>query len=50
LSERILKEEHRILPKAVKLFAEGRLEVRGQKVSVRDYTPRDDVMQNPDGG
>jgi phosphoribosylglycinamide formyltransferase-1 len=50
LSERILKEEHRILPKAVKLLAEGRLEVRGQKVSVRDYTPRDDVMLNPDGG
>ncbi|MBN1222069.1 MAG: phosphoribosylglycinamide formyltransferase [Candidatus Aminicenantes bacterium] len=32
LSERILKEEHRIYPEAVRLYFEGRLEVRGRRV------------------
>jgi phosphoribosylglycinamide formyltransferase-1 len=50
LSERILKQEHRILPEAVRLFAEGRLEIRGRRVSVRDYTQRDEVMVNPERG
>ncbi len=36
LAERILKEEHRIYPEAVKLFFEGRLEVRGRRVFIRD--------------
>ncbi|MFQ6069624.1 MAG: phosphoribosylglycinamide formyltransferase [Candidatus Aminicenantales bacterium] len=36
LSERILKEEHRIYPEAVKLFFEGRLEVRGRRVFIRE--------------
>ena len=35
LSERILKEEHKIYPEAVKLFFEGRLEVRGRQVFIR---------------
>ena len=35
LSARILKEEHRIYPYAIKLFAEGRLEVRGRRVIVK---------------
>jgi phosphoribosylglycinamide formyltransferase-1 len=47
LSKRILKQEHRILPEAVRLFAEGRLDVRGRSVSVQDYAPRDEVMANP---
>ncbi len=34
LSERILKEEHRIYPESVRLFFEGRLEVRGRRVFV----------------
>jgi phosphoribosylglycinamide formyltransferase 1 len=34
LSARIQKEEHRIYPEAVKLFAEGRLKVEGRKVVV----------------
>jgi len=34
LSERILKEEHRIYPLAVKLFVEGRLKTRGRKVAI----------------
>lgn len=32
LSERILRYEHQIYPKAIQLFAEGRLEVRGRRV------------------
>ena len=35
LSARILIEEHRLYPEAVRLFAEGRLHVVGKKVSVR---------------
>ncbi len=35
LSSRILALEHRIYPEAVKLFIEGRLEVRGRKVFVK---------------
>lgn len=37
LSERILKCEHRIYPEAVRLFAEGRLEVRGRRVVIREF-------------
>lgn len=35
LSARILKEEHRLLPKAIRLFAAGRVQVEGQRVRVR---------------
>lgn len=34
LSERILKEEHRIYPEAVRLFFEGRLTIEGRKVRI----------------
>lgn len=34
LSARILKEEHKIYPESVKLFFEGRLEVRGRQVFI----------------
>jgi phosphoribosylglycinamide formyltransferase-1 len=36
LSERILKEEHQILPKAISLFAEGKLTIKGRKVYIKD--------------
>jgi phosphoribosylglycinamide formyltransferase 1 len=36
LSARILKEEHRIYPNAVRLFAEGRLQIVGRRVIVND--------------
>lgn len=36
LSERILKEEHKIYPEAVRLFFEGRLEVQGRRVLIKD--------------
>lgn len=35
LSDRILKEEHRLLPEAIRLFAAGRIRVEGQRVHVR---------------
>jgi phosphoribosylglycinamide formyltransferase-1 len=48
LSARILVEEHRIYPLAVQWFAEGRLEVIGRKVSLRDAAvPSMDGVVNP---
>ena len=38
LGDRILAEEHRIYPEAVRLFAEGRLEIRGRRVHIREST------------
>jgi phosphoribosylglycinamide formyltransferase-1 len=35
LSDRILRHEHRIFPEAIRLFSEGRLEVRGRKVIIK---------------
>jgi phosphoribosylglycinamide formyltransferase-1 len=34
LSERILKEEHRVYPIAVKLFVDGSLKIKGRKVAI----------------
>jgi phosphoribosylglycinamide formyltransferase-1 len=34
LSSRILRQEHRIYPLAVRLFAEGRLRLEGRRVTV----------------
>ena len=36
LSARILKQEHKIYPEAVKLFCEGRLEVEGRRVNIKN--------------
>ena len=41
LAERILKQEHRIYPRAIQLYAEGRLHVVGRKVLVNGLD-RDD--------
>jgi len=38
LSDRILAEEHRLYPEAVRLFALGRLEIRGRRVHIREST------------
>jgi phosphoribosylglycinamide formyltransferase-1 len=35
LSARILEQEHRIYPEAVRLFAEGKLSIEGRRVKVR---------------
>jgi phosphoribosylglycinamide formyltransferase-1 len=36
LLDRIHREEHRIYPEAIRLFAEGRLRVEGRRVLIRD--------------
>jgi phosphoribosylglycinamide formyltransferase-1 len=48
LAERILEQEHRIYPRAIQLYAEGRLHVVGRKVMV-DGLARDDsqILINP---
>lgn len=48
LSERILKVEHKIFPEAIRLFAEGRLEVHGRKVKIKDYQLPDIFFTNPE--
>lgn len=35
LSKRILKEEHKIYPQAIQLFAEERLEIKGRRVIIK---------------
>ncbi|MDI3481739.1 MAG: phosphoribosylglycinamide formyltransferase 1 [Tepidanaerobacteraceae bacterium] len=35
LAARVLKEEHKIYPEAVKLYSEGRLEIRGRRVIIK---------------
>jgi phosphoribosylglycinamide formyltransferase-1 len=35
LAARILEQEHRIYPEAIKLFAEGRLRIEGRKVKIK---------------
>ena len=39
LADRILAEEHRIYPEAVRLYFEGRLEVRGRRVRILGSSP-----------
>lgn len=46
LGERILREEHRIFPHAIRLFAEGRLCVEGRKVIIKGET-KDFAVTNP---
>lgn len=38
LAARILKEEHRIYPQAIQLFAEGKIEIKGRKVWIKTET------------
>lgn len=38
LAARILEQEHRCLPRAIQLVAEGRLEVQGRRVRIRPAT------------
>jgi phosphoribosylglycinamide formyltransferase-1 len=42
LSERILKQEHKIFPFAIKLFSEGKIRVEGRRVTIQG--PRSDSM------
>lgn len=43
LAARIHAEEHRIYPYAIRLYQEGRLELRGRKVHIRDFPPIDGI-------
>jgi phosphoribosylglycinamide formyltransferase-1 len=48
LAARILKEEHRIYPQAVQYYAEGRIEIEGRRVRIRNICrATETVSQNP---
>jgi len=49
LAERILAQEHRIYPRAIQLFQQGKLEVREGKVFIKDddAKPADEALFNP---
>lgn len=48
LSARILKQEHTIYSQAIQLYAQGRLQVEGRRVTVRDgKTSTDAFLINP---
>ena len=47
LSDRILAAEHLLYPMAVRLFAEGRLRIRGNSVAIAGAMPPDSAMFNP---
>ncbi len=47
LSARILRYEHRIFPYAIRLFAEGRLEVKGRIVKIRGQARDEGGIVNP---
>lgn len=51
LRARILRQEHRIYPAAIKLFAEGRVQIDSRTVRLRDETLSEQaVLQSPDVG
>ncbi len=47
LSERILKLEHKIYPEAIRLFSEGKLEIYGRIVKIKEDVPLRDFIINP---
>lgn len=47
LSSRILSFEHKIFPEAIRLFSEGRLEVKGRKVLIKDHPVVSSSIVNP---
>ena len=47
LAARILEQEHRIYPRAVQLFAEGRLRVEGRRVFIDQGKPVGDAVISP---
>jgi phosphoribosylglycinamide formyltransferase-1 len=50
LSERILKLEHEIYPEAIRMFADGRLEVIGRKVRIREEGRQEMSLISPHVG
>ena len=47
LATRILEQEHRIYPRAIQLYAEGKLRVEGRRVSVAEAGPVATGFHNP---
>ena len=47
LAARILVQEHKIYPRAVQLFAEGRLRVEGRRVFIDDAKPDGEAIISP---
>lgn len=47
LAARVLREEHRIYPQAVRWFVEGRLRIEGGRVSVRDARAPQAALVSP---
>ncbi len=49
LAQRILVQEHRIYPRAIQLYSEGRLVIEGRKVKVTgaDVAPGESALVNP---
>lgn len=47
LAARILVQEHKLYPKAVQLFAEGRLQVEGRRVLIEQGKPVGDAVIGP---
>jgi phosphoribosylglycinamide formyltransferase-1 len=47
LAARILQQEHFIYPRAVQLFAEGRLRVEGRRVRIEQAKPAGDALISP---
>ena len=48
LSERILRQEHKIYSRAIQLYAEGRLKIEGRRVTiVNEKTMTEEFLINP---
>jgi len=47
LSARILELEHKIYPEAIRLFAEGRIDVYGRMVQIKDFPDVQSPFTNP---
>ena len=47
LAARILEQEHKIYPRAVKLFAEGRLRVEARRVFIEGEKPKGETVMSP---
>ena len=47
LAARILAQEHKIFPRAVQLFADGRLRVDGRRVAIEGAKPDGEAIISP---
>ncbi|MDP7600325.1 MAG: formyltransferase family protein, partial [Rhodospirillales bacterium] len=47
LAARVLVEEHKIYPLAVRMIAEGRISITGSQVTIKDAVNPDSAVINP---